>query len=94
MLGIRKEAPTSVHGFTLSSDLDFYCFLKADLPAGYEIIAEPQTGYYTEWQFCYKVYRGPQLIKTYEGNFRNLSPGSLVQSAKALLAELQGESQC
>lgn len=84
----------NIQGFPLESDLDFYCFLKLNLPAGYEIVAEPQKSYYSEWQFCYKVYRGPELLKTYEGNFRNLPPGSLVRSATALLSELPGTNQC
>jgi len=69
------------------SDFEFYCFLKANLPKGYEIIAEPQTSYYSEWKFCYQVYFENQLIKSYAGDFRQIAPGSLVHAAEELLKE-------
>ncbi len=84
----------NVKAFSLESDLDFYCFLKINLPAGYEIIAEPQKDYHSEWQFCYKVYRDHALLKTYEGDFSKIPAGSLVQSAAALLAECKEQKRC
>ena len=75
--------------FALESDLEFYPFLKLNLPRDYKIVAEPQKGYYSEWQFCYKVYHGADLLTTYTGNFCELAPGTLVQAAKALLEKLE-----
>ena len=48
--------------FAIRSDLDFYCFLKAHLPAEYTIVSEPQKSYYTEWDFCYKIFKDDVLF--------------------------------
>ena len=75
--------------FPLSSDLEFYPFLKRNLPDAYEIIAKPRTAYYSEWLFCYEVYRGSDLLETYEGDFRDLPAGTLINAAKSLLKKLE-----
>jgi hypothetical protein len=80
--------------FPLESDLDFYCFLKLNLPAGWEIVAEPHKNYYSEWQFCYRVYRNHELLKTYEGDFRDVPKGSLIQTAADLLATIEKATKC
>jgi hypothetical protein len=70
------------------NDLEFYCFLRLSLPSGYEIVSEPDRSYYSEWRFCYKVYRGNDLLETYVGDFRDLERGSLVRAAESLLQKL------
>ncbi len=82
----------SSESFNLVSDLEFYCFLKTTLPPDHEIVAEPSKNYYSEWQFCYKVYRGDELIETYSGDFRSLERGSLVRAANELLTRLGTQS--
>ena len=42
--------------FEITSDLEFYCYLKYHLPEGYEIVAEPQKSYGSENVFHYKFY--------------------------------------
>ena len=75
--------------FPLNSDLEFYPFLKLNLPDGYDIVAKPRTAYYSEWLFCYEVYRGSELVQSYEGDFRKITSGTLVEAAKILLKKLE-----
>jgi len=78
-------------GFDISSDLEFYCYLKVHLPDGYEIVAEPQKSYYSEWRFSYVVHHEGQLLREYTGDFREIEPGHLMGEARRLLASI-GES--
>lgn len=74
--------------FPLEQDYDVYCYLKAHLPPSFSIESSPSTAYYSEWSFRYSVTRGDEVLTTFEGDFREITPGSLVQQAKALLVEL------
>jgi len=78
--------------FPLTSDLEFYCFLKLSLQRDYQIISEPRTSYYSEWEYCYKLYWNNEIVKTYEGNFLEIEPGMLVREAEILLQELGNPS--
>ena len=71
----------------IEGDLEFYCFLKMTLPPGFSIVAEPRTSYYSEWQFCYKVRRGEEVVRVVEGDFRKIERGALVRMAGQVLAE-------
>lgn len=75
--------------FDISSDLEFYCYLKMHLPDGYRIVAEPQKSYYSEWDFSYAVCYEEQLLREYAGDFREIEPGYLVREAKQLLASIR-----
>jgi hypothetical protein len=72
---------------TIGSDLEFYCYLKANLPSGYTIVSEPSADYYSEWQFCYKIYKGSQLLWDINGDFSDLQEGELTRRAENILAE-------
>jgi hypothetical protein len=74
-------------GFELTSDIEVYCYLKTRLPRGFTVVSEPQTAYYSEWLFHYKVFCGDRIIREYKGDFRNLEKGSLVKAARELLEE-------
>jgi len=74
--------------FEISSDLEFYCYLKASLPAGYEILALPSSSYYSEWAFCYMLYHKGRLLEEFAGDFRDLAEGSLVDQAKRILEDV------
>ena len=82
---------TQRRSFEIESDLEFYCYLKSNLPAGYSIVSEPQTGYFSEWQFRYVLRRGNEPLKVYAGDFRTIEKGLLVREAARLLAEAGGE---
>ena len=77
----------------LTSDLEFYCFLKMSLPAGFSIAVDPPAGYFTEWFFCYTVYWGSVLFRRIEGDFRSIIPGTLIHSASAILADCERACQ-
>ena len=77
--------------FTMSSDLDFYCFLKAHLGADYRIVSEPQKSYYSEWDFCYKIFKNQELLTEYTGSFKNLEKGFLVREAMEVLNRIESE---
>ena len=71
-------------------DHEVYCFLKYHLPANYSIESEPSTSYFSESQFCYRVFDAEdQEIRRLSGTFDDLAPGSLVHEAQKLLEELR-----
>ncbi|HTW93000.1 MAG TPA: hypothetical protein VMH22_15020 [bacterium] len=70
---------------TMDSDLDFYCYLKANLPRGYAIVAEPSAEYYSEWRFSYRVLEGTRQLWNIGGDFRTLRKGTLVRRARSIL---------
>jgi hypothetical protein len=69
----------------LPNDLEAYCFLKRHLPCGYHVQAEPRAVYFSEWHYCYRVYREGELVAELSGDFRELEPGALAAQAMALL---------
>lgn len=73
--------------FEMTSDFEFYCFLKASLPEGYSIEAEPSTAYYSEWQYHYRILRAGAPWREYRGDFQSLEPGALVLEAQDALRE-------
>jgi hypothetical protein len=77
--------------FDISSDHEFYCFLKAHLPGEYSIVAEPEKGYFSQWRFHYLIYHKGRLIKEYEGSFLDIEDGSLVTEAGDMLAGAWGD---
>ena len=74
--------------FEITSDLEFYCYLKYYLPEGYEIVAEPQKAYGSENVFHYKLYHNDQVIDECIGGFHGLEEGELVAEAKRILGAL------
>ena len=73
--------------FDIEHDFEFYCYLKASLPSEYKIVSEPSTKYYSEWSFNYRIYYKNELIKEFEGNFKEIEEGELIQEAKQLISE-------
>ena len=69
-------------------DLEFYCYLKKELPVNYQIIAIPSTAYYSEWLFEYHLFKEGKLIRKYTGDFRAIEEGELASEAKRLLHEI------
>ena len=51
--------------FEIKSDLEFYCYLKSNLPSGYKIVSEPNKSYFEEWYYCYKIFYKDKLIKEF-----------------------------
>ena len=75
--------------FKIKSDFEFYCYLKAHLPAGYKIISEPSKSYYSEWKYDYKIYHKKILYKEYSGDFRTIKAGSLINEAENIMYNLE-----
>jgi len=71
--------------FDITSALEFYCYLKAHLPGGYEIISEPRVSYYSEWFFHYRIFHEGKQFARYSGSFLTTEPGYLVREAKEIL---------
>jgi hypothetical protein len=78
--------------FTIKSDVEFYCYLKACLPAGYTIVAEPSTAYYSEWQYHYRIFHGSELIRELKGDFHSLEKGLLVREAGRIMNDVGGRT--
>jgi hypothetical protein len=70
-----------------ASDLEVYCFLKYHLPFPYRIEAEPKTAYFSEWQYCYLLYRENEQVARWEGEFSKASEGTLVEKAARFVEE-------
>ncbi|MDZ7795674.1 MAG: hypothetical protein U5N56_00900 [Candidatus Marinimicrobia bacterium] len=79
------------NNINIEKDLEFYCFLKKNLPAKYTIIAEPSPNYYSEWEFHYKIYKENNMFDEFKGNFKDIDEGSLVNEAKRIIKELRGQ---
>ena len=77
--------------FKIESDREFYCYLKAHLPPAYAICSEPSTDYYSEWHFHYVLYRDGKVIGEYQGDFRDLNNGWLIEEALRILNETRNE---
>jgi len=78
--------------FEMNSDLDFYCFLKAHLRDDYTIVSEPQKSYYSEWDFCYKIFKKEVLFAEYNGNFKSIEKGFLVRKAMEILKKIESQN--
>jgi len=74
-------------GFELTSDLEFYCYLKAHLPDDYTIEAEPDRAYYSEWHYCYIVRHQECRVAEIRGDFRETETGALIAEAERILRE-------
>ncbi|MEQ9411160.1 MAG: hypothetical protein RIK87_25835 [Fuerstiella sp.] len=72
----------------IDSDADVYCLLKAALEPAYRVTAEPQTDYFAEWKFCYRIFDGDALIEELAGDFRTLPAGCLAARARDIVARL------
>ena len=72
----------------IEENLEFYCYLKKELPVNYQIISIPLTAYYSEWLFEYHLFKEGKLIRKYKGDFRAIEKGELVSEAKRLMLEI------
>jgi hypothetical protein len=75
--------------FTIKSDFEFYCYLKAHLPKEYTIVSEPEKSYYSEWCYHYILFHKDKLLKEYKGNFLEIKKGDLVKEAEKMLNEIK-----
>lgn len=80
--------------FTITSDYEFYCYLKIHLPTEYSIVSEPEKSYYSEWSFHYILYHNDRVIKEYKGNFQDIQKGCLVKEAEAILKKIREQGKC
>lgn len=80
--------------FKITSDYEFYCYLKANLPKGFAIEAEPDTSYYSEWKYRYILYHGDRALKEFAGNFKEIKKGSLVEEAERTLKNIKEHGTC
>jgi len=78
--------------FEIESDFEFYCYLKACLPEGFSIVAEPSTAYYSDSQFHYRIFHGDELIRKLTGDFHTLEKGSLVKEAVRIMNNAGGRA--
>ncbi len=54
----------------------------------FRIEAEPSTQYFSEWQFCYRVFEGEREVERWSGDYRTLPTGTLIQAADGLLKRI------
>lgn len=80
--------------FNITSDFEFYCYLKANLPEGFTIQSEPETSYYSEWSYRYILYHGSEPIKKFEGKFKEIELGSLIEEAERVLRQIKEHGTC
>lgn len=71
--------------FEISSDLEFYCYLKAHLPSEYEVVSQPHKSYYSEWHYHYVIYHQGEVFEEYSGSFEDLEKGDFIREAQRIL---------
>ncbi|MEY3879764.1 MAG: hypothetical protein RIQ94_559 [Pseudomonadota bacterium] len=75
--------------FPIERDNEFYVFLKIHLPSPFHIESEPSSAYYSEWMYCYKLYEHDRLLQVFEGDYRTINKGTLINEAMRLLNNLE-----
>jgi hypothetical protein len=68
---------------------EVYCWLRHTLEPLYTVTAEPAPGYFSEWQYCYRITQGSTVVAEFSGDFRKLRPGELVDAASKLVDTLR-----
>ena len=71
--------------------LNFIVFLKKNLPKGFQIIAEPSSDYYSEWNFKYILLKNGKIFKEFHGNFKDIRPGTMITEAKHIIKKVVNE---
>lgn len=91
----REPREKTVPPFPVRDD-QLYCYLKARLPFPYRIEAFPSTHYFSEWNYCYVVYRHDAIVARWEGAFDPSNTGSLARTAAEFVAThgLQLQQSC
>ncbi len=77
--------------FSLQSDHDVYCWLKNLLEPVFRVVTEPATSYFLEHQYRYVIWYEQEKLFELTGDFRIMQPGTLVQEANRILAELRAD---
>lgn len=70
--------------FEITKDEEFYVYLKSRLALPLLIVAEPSTDYYSEYLFDYTLYEDGRMQNRWNGDFRKIPKGTLVEEAKKL----------
>ena len=71
---------------------DVYCYLKQSLEPDFDVVSDPQIGYFAQWFFCYRIMKDQQLQAELQGDFRNIPAGSLINKAQGLIQNLRSET--
>jgi hypothetical protein len=77
--------------FEITDERQTFCWLRMRLEPKYRVVAEPDTSYYSEHKFCYRVYDGEKLLREFRGDFRTLVPQTLLSAARALVGQLESQ---
>ena len=62
-----------------------YCWLRRKLEPTFRVVAQPETSYYSEFLFCYRVLDGDTVLREFRGDFRKLAPGELIAEARTFI---------
>jgi hypothetical protein len=79
--------------FRIETDAEAYCFLKASLTPNYTVTALPQTDYFAQWQYHYRISSGHRILHELRGDFRTITPGSLATNAARIVCSLNALSE-
>lgn len=85
----QRSAESPTMSPTPHADYDVYCYLKQALEPECSVMTEPLPGYYAADRFCYRVHCKGQIVGELQGDFSRLVPGTLVQQAVQLVAEIR-----
>jgi hypothetical protein len=78
--------------FEITDERQTFCWLRSRLEPGFRVVAEPDTSYYSEQKFCYRVYDGEKLLREFRGDFRTIVPQTLLSAARAFVQQLESQS--
>ena len=75
-----------------TGDPEAYCFLRQHLEPRFLVTAEPSASYFSEWQYCYRIFDGDRLRHELQGDIRTDAPGKLWTAARKVVAALADEA--
>lgn len=68
-----------------------YCWLRRKLEPTFRVIAQPETSYYSEFLFCYRVFHGDTVVREFRGDFRELASGELIAAAREFVDSVSSQ---
>ncbi|MGB4738714.1 MAG: DegT/DnrJ/EryC1/StrS family aminotransferase [Fuerstiella sp.] len=71
---------------------DVYCYLKQSLEPAFDVVSDPQVGYFAQWLFSYRILKDQQLQAELQGDFRKIPAGSLINKAQGIIRNLRSET--
>lgn len=73
---------------TRREDSQVFSYLKSHLEPQYDVVAQPCSAYFSQWQFRYQVLFNGSVVEELAGDFRDLPAGSVSAAAQEIVRRL------